>query len=162
MSDSFATSWIVVQPARILWRVAISFFRRSSWPRDQAHVSCIGGQILYHWATREGTKIYRVLVNAARAAVCVCVCVHACTIMSAGCLEISNIIIQRRAEPLLFLLVWYMQVRMCDFIDNIDAEINLPQTMAGLQRKTQVFTSSLVEDSGCKSKGCHPLIGSFH
>ena len=25
----------------------------SSWMRDWTHVSCIGGQILYHWATRE-------------------------------------------------------------------------------------------------------------
>ena len=25
----------------------------SSWPRDQTWVSCIGRQILYHWATRE-------------------------------------------------------------------------------------------------------------
>ena len=39
--------------ARILEWVAISFSRRSSWPRDQTHVSCIGRQILYHWATRE-------------------------------------------------------------------------------------------------------------
>ena len=34
-------------------RVAISFSRESSWPRDQAQVSCIGRQILYCWATRE-------------------------------------------------------------------------------------------------------------
>ena len=27
------------------------FSRPSSWPRDWTHVSCIGGQILYHWAT---------------------------------------------------------------------------------------------------------------
>ena len=24
-----------------------------SWPRDLTHISCIGRQILYHWATRE-------------------------------------------------------------------------------------------------------------
>ena len=41
--------------ARILEWVAISFFRESSWPMDQTHVSCvscIGRQILYelsHW-----------------------------------------------------------------------------------------------------------------
>ena len=40
--------------ARILEWVAISFFRGSSQPRDQiciSCVSCIGKQILYHWAT---------------------------------------------------------------------------------------------------------------
>ena len=30
-----------------LWHVG------SSWIRDQTHVSCIGSQILYHWAARE-------------------------------------------------------------------------------------------------------------
>ena len=39
--------------ARILEWVAISFSTRSSWPRDQTHDSCIGRQILYHWATQE-------------------------------------------------------------------------------------------------------------
>ena len=37
--------------ARILEWVATSFFRGSSWPRDQTHfsyVSCTGGQVLYH------------------------------------------------------------------------------------------------------------------
>ena len=34
--------------ARILEWVAISCSRVSSWPRDQAQVSCIGSQILYH------------------------------------------------------------------------------------------------------------------
>ena len=38
---------------RILERVAISSFRVSSWPRDWICVSCIGRQILYHWATGE-------------------------------------------------------------------------------------------------------------
>ena len=38
--------------ARILEWVAISFFRGSSWPRDQTRVSCIGRKILYCWATR--------------------------------------------------------------------------------------------------------------
>ena len=33
--------------------VTISFTRGSSQPRDQTHISCIGRQILYHWATRE-------------------------------------------------------------------------------------------------------------
>ena len=39
--------------ARILEWVAISFSRGSSWPRHRIHVSCIGRQILYHWATWE-------------------------------------------------------------------------------------------------------------
>ena len=39
--------------ARILEWVAIFYSRRSSWPRDWTHVSCIGKWILYCWATRE-------------------------------------------------------------------------------------------------------------
>ena len=39
--------------ARLLEGIAISFSRASSKPRDQIHVSCIGRQILYCWATRE-------------------------------------------------------------------------------------------------------------
>ena len=39
--------------AIILEWVAISSSRRYSWPRDQTHVSYIGKQILYHWATWE-------------------------------------------------------------------------------------------------------------
>ena len=39
--------------ARIMECVAISFSRGPSWPRNQTHVSCIGRQILYHWASRE-------------------------------------------------------------------------------------------------------------
>ena len=50
---------------RLLEWLAISSSRESSWPRDQIQVSCvscIGRQILYHWATRVApliiTKIY--------------------------------------------------------------------------------------------------------
>ena len=39
--------------ARILEWVAISFSRGSSRPRDRTCISCIGRQILYHWATWE-------------------------------------------------------------------------------------------------------------
>ena len=39
--------------AGILEWVAISFSKGSSQPRDWTHVSCIGTQILYHWAPRE-------------------------------------------------------------------------------------------------------------
>ena len=42
-----------ISQAGILQWVAISFSRTSSWPRDQAHISCIGRWVLYHWATRE-------------------------------------------------------------------------------------------------------------
>ena len=39
--------------ARILEWVAISSSRGSSRPRDRTHISCIGRQILNHWATWE-------------------------------------------------------------------------------------------------------------
>ena len=39
--------------ARILKWVAISYSRGSSWPRDWTGISCMGRQILYHWATWE-------------------------------------------------------------------------------------------------------------
>ena len=45
--------------ARILVRVAISYFRGSSWPRDQIHISCIGRQILYHYCHLE-TQLYSI------------------------------------------------------------------------------------------------------
>ena len=45
--------------ARTLERVAISFSRGSSWPRDQTQVSCIAGRFFPVWATREpGSTIY--------------------------------------------------------------------------------------------------------
>ena len=48
--------------ARILEWVAISSSRGSSRPKDQTHVSCIsciGGRILYHWATWEAIVYMR-------------------------------------------------------------------------------------------------------
>ena len=42
-----------ISQARILEWVAISFFRGSSPPRDRTLVSCMGRQVLYHWATTE-------------------------------------------------------------------------------------------------------------
>ena len=42
-----------ISQARILEWASISFSRGSFWPRDQAHISCICRQVLYHWATRE-------------------------------------------------------------------------------------------------------------
>ena len=40
-----------ISQSRILEWVAISSCRGSSWPRDGTRMSCIGRQILYHWAT---------------------------------------------------------------------------------------------------------------
>ena len=63
VSDSFRSHGLYSTPgssrhgifqARVLEWVAISYSRRSSWPRDQYWVSYIshtGRQILYHWAT---------------------------------------------------------------------------------------------------------------
>jgi len=48
-----------ISQARILEWVAIFFSRRSSWPRDQTHISCIGRRILYHWSTREDLVNYK-------------------------------------------------------------------------------------------------------
>ena len=42
-----------ISQARILERVAVSFSKGSSLPRDWSWVSSIGTWILYHWATRE-------------------------------------------------------------------------------------------------------------
>ena len=54
MNCSLPGPWVQgISQARILEWVAISFSRGSSQPRDQTHVSCIGKQIFYHWATRE-------------------------------------------------------------------------------------------------------------
>ena len=60
MSDSFATTWTVRNPAsllcpwdfqaRMLEWAATSFSGGSSQPRDQTHVSCIGRWILYYGA----------------------------------------------------------------------------------------------------------------
>ena len=52
-----------ISQATILQWVAISFSRGSSLPRDQTHVSCIsciGRQILYHWATWESPYEYSI------------------------------------------------------------------------------------------------------
>ena len=44
--------------ASILEWVAISFPRASSRPRDQTWASCIGRQVLYHWAMWEQSLYY--------------------------------------------------------------------------------------------------------
>ena len=62
MSSSLATPWTSSPPgfsdhgilqARTLEWVAISFSGESSQPRNRSHISCIGRQIHYHWATWE-------------------------------------------------------------------------------------------------------------
>ena len=47
-----------ISQARILEWFAISFSRGLSQPRDQTQISCIGRQILYHWATWEAPKSF--------------------------------------------------------------------------------------------------------
>ena len=47
-----------ISQARTLEWVAVSYSRGSSWPRDQICVSCIGRQILHHWATREALILH--------------------------------------------------------------------------------------------------------
>ena len=42
--------------ARILEWVAISFSKRSSWPRDRTQVSCTAGRCFTIWATREALQ----------------------------------------------------------------------------------------------------------
>ena len=48
--------------ARILEWVAVSHSRGFSWPRDWTCVSCIGRQILYHWATWEAPLLPLILL----------------------------------------------------------------------------------------------------
>ena len=43
--------------ARVPEWVAISFSRRSSWPRDQTWISCIAGRHFTLWATREAVTL---------------------------------------------------------------------------------------------------------
>ena len=47
-----------ISQARMLERVAISFSRSSSRPRDWTLVSWIGRWILYHWATRKAHEYW--------------------------------------------------------------------------------------------------------
>ena len=45
-----------IPQARTLKCVTISFFRGSSWPRDQTQIFCIAGRLFSIWATREAQK----------------------------------------------------------------------------------------------------------
>ena len=55
-----------ISQARILEWVSISFSRGSSQLRDWTCVSCIGRQILYHWATREACCVRGCLCSKGR------------------------------------------------------------------------------------------------
>ena len=52
-----------ISHARILEWVATSLSRRSSQPRDKNYISCIGRQVLYHWATREAHGLNHVTLK---------------------------------------------------------------------------------------------------
>ena len=49
-----------IPQVRILEGVAICFSKGYSQPRDRTHVSCIGRQVLYHWANREASENARI------------------------------------------------------------------------------------------------------
>ena len=63
----------ISQVRKLKW-VAISFFRGSSWPRDQIWVSCLGRWILYHWATRKA--LYPVIKTTVSACISVRQCLY--------------------------------------------------------------------------------------
>ena len=56
---TFGTPWTIahqtsvceILQARIQEWIAMPFSRGSSRPRDRTHVSCVGRQVLYPWAT---------------------------------------------------------------------------------------------------------------
>ena len=48
----------VIFPARILEWGAISFSRRSTWPKDRTYDFCTAGRFLYHWASWKATVEY--------------------------------------------------------------------------------------------------------
>ena len=52
-----------ISQARMLYWVAISFPRASSWPRDSTCVSCIGRWILYQWATGKALSADTHIIN---------------------------------------------------------------------------------------------------
>ena len=60
-SSSLLSLWDL--PGKILEWVAIPSSSGSSQTRDQTHISCIGRQVLYHWATREALMIVCCPVN---------------------------------------------------------------------------------------------------
>ena len=70
LSDSFATPWTVACQVPLSMDfpvkntgVSCHFLLQGIFlTRDQTHVSCIGRQILYHWATREALYFNRFLI----------------------------------------------------------------------------------------------------
>ena len=49
--------------ARILDKVAISFLKGSSWPRDWTQVSHIAGRLFTNWANREVLSIIIIFIS---------------------------------------------------------------------------------------------------
>ena len=58
--SSLGSSACGILQARILEWVAISYCRGSSQPRNRTCLSCIGRQILYHWATWDTNSLLKV------------------------------------------------------------------------------------------------------
>ena len=72
--------------ARILKWVAMPSSRRSSRPRDQIHVSCIGRQFIHHWATREALVLsVRDFKSMIKSIVSVCFLSQEFRTVSVGC-----------------------------------------------------------------------------
>ena len=59
----YPTQWTEISQAKILERVAISFLRGSSRPRDRTRISCTGSGILYCWVTREALLHWSHILN---------------------------------------------------------------------------------------------------
>ena len=65
-----------ISQARVLVWVAIFFSGGSSWAREQTHIFCIGGQILYHWTTREALCIIYLCLILSAENKCLCLCMN--------------------------------------------------------------------------------------
>ena len=71
MSNSFVTAWTVVLqaplsmrfPRQEFWSGLPFPFPGVSWPKDQAHISCIVRRVLYHWITREALMCVCVFIE---------------------------------------------------------------------------------------------------
>ena len=98
-------------PIRILERVAISFSRGSSWPRDWTHISCIGRQFLSCWATKEASCFYLFHILAAREGRFL---LKKCYSSPNGDIETNNILMLEDGLPrMLLLLSHFSCVQLC-------------------------------------------------
>mgnify|MGYP006996421665 CR=1 FL=1 len=110
-----------ISQARILEWVAISYFRRYSRPRD--HVSCVGRQILYHWATRETHYPLKILLSQTHFS-------HPgfpCTRLSILCWVLLSLIQDDSHSSQLLSLITFNTVR--EFVDNISEFLTLLNRM---------------------------------